>query len=263
MAGERRTIQSDAGLRRLWWAVLDLAGPYEHHLKDLRELGEAGAYAKLALEFSDAYALVRGTLPANAVAKLDRLDAALHDMSGPERAELWHPDAVTGTEWNRLRMLATNALGAIIAMGVTDSQRALVEELANIDPALNEIKRLHVEEYDELMPETLFQEVAEYFLAEVGSGRANSPVILTLLKVLDARLYTGDEHVQELIIKGFIERILGEAPEEAIERMLPPHLREAQERQRKPWADSGARRQVKGRWKRFFRALRQRLFHRR
>ena len=73
---------------------------------------------ELALEFDDGFRLVPtfvelGWLDAAALPALEQLDAELDAMSGERNAELWHVDALTREEWDRVRSLAREALSLL------------------------------------------------------------------------------------------------------------------------------------------------------
>lgn len=216
-------------------AVEDLASSASLQIEHLRGIGEVPNCDDLALDFDKAYAAVRGTLKMDVEAQLERLEAALADMRGKENAELWHTDALHGPEWSHVRGLAGEALHALDQSdtSLADSQRVLVKELAAINPALDKIKRLHLDEYPDLLPHVLLGDFARFFMGEVRSGCANLAVIMTLLKIIDDKLQSGDESVQVLIDEFFVENLLDEDPQEVIERMLPPHLRNALEWKRR------------------------------
>jgi hypothetical protein len=53
----------------------------------------------------------RLNVPQSAVEKLVRLDGLLDEMSGPQHAELWTPDAPkTSENWSEVRRLAIDVL---------------------------------------------------------------------------------------------------------------------------------------------------------
>jgi hypothetical protein len=206
-------------------AVEDLALSASLQIEHLRSIGEIPRCDDLALDFETAYAAVRGTLKMGVAAKLENLDAALADMRSRGDASLWRTDALDGTDWNHVRGLAREALHALDQSdtSVDDLQRALVRELAGINPALNEITRRHLEDYDDLLPQVLLGDIAKYYLDEVRSGRAHSPAIMALLKVLENGRLARTESNRELIVGFFVEYLPGEDQEDAIEEMLPLH----------------------------------------
>jgi hypothetical protein len=71
---------------------------------------------ELALEFDDIYRplvhhLGELNVPQSAVEKLARLNELLDEMSGPQNAELWGPDALkTSERWAEVRRLAADIL---------------------------------------------------------------------------------------------------------------------------------------------------------
>jgi hypothetical protein len=101
-------------LARLTTAVGHLAAEPAAQVAYLASIGTAGLADELALEFEDAYNVLRPGLPQlnvpeSAVEKLSRLEALLDEMSAGHQAELWTPGALqTSGYWSEVRRLATD-----------------------------------------------------------------------------------------------------------------------------------------------------------
>ncbi len=77
----------------------------------LRTLGTAPSADELALEFSDAFAVVKEQLGESARAVSSRLDRHLEEMSGRDYGDIWTVDALHAAPvWGQVRRLAREAL---------------------------------------------------------------------------------------------------------------------------------------------------------
>ncbi|MEV4920791.1 hypothetical protein AB0K47_28780 [Streptomyces tirandamycinicus] len=106
----------DASLRQLRASLERLSWPAERQLSHLKSL-EVGA-DELALEFDDAFRLVRGQvaeekLPKLAVEATQPIDDILVRMTNAG-AEIWRSDALANSpEWAELRAQSSQALEAL------------------------------------------------------------------------------------------------------------------------------------------------------
>ncbi|NBH03777.1 hypothetical protein [Amycolatopsis sp. SID8362] len=96
-------------------ALTRLTWPAERQQAWLREIGIPHAADELAMEFDDFYAdLGRSIGHGEAAPVLAELDGLLDRMSGEVNAHLWDAEAlVTEPDWQRVRELATAALGVL------------------------------------------------------------------------------------------------------------------------------------------------------
>lgn len=85
---------------------------------------EKGGYGdcsdELALEFDDAYQVVKGyfgqqCFPAEVEIILGTIDVQLKSISGPDKAKFWITSALQRSEWNSIRDLASRALKSLRA----------------------------------------------------------------------------------------------------------------------------------------------------
>lgn len=115
----------NAQLRWLRNVTQMLASPPSDQAKHLEDLGTAPSTDELALEFSDACALVpelhrHSLVSTEAQEALKRVDDVLGSMSeGP--SEVWTIDALTSAQWREVRVRANEALALLQATDAVGS----------------------------------------------------------------------------------------------------------------------------------------------
>lgn len=95
-------------------SVERLSAPAHEQQAYLERLGTAPSADELGLEFDDAYAAIRPTLPERLADVAARLDRYLASLSDDENTELWTVAALASApEWQRVRELAKELLSAM------------------------------------------------------------------------------------------------------------------------------------------------------
>lgn len=95
--------------------VQRLAAPADEQEAYVRQLGTAPSTDELALEFSDALLVARGSLSEAVASAALRLDAYLAKISGSANTELWTILALyKAPEWMSVRQLAGEVLQRIM-----------------------------------------------------------------------------------------------------------------------------------------------------
>jgi hypothetical protein len=95
---------------------------------------------------------------------------------------------------------------------------AFVSRLISVAPELLEIYKLHLNDYDTVLPHVFMGDIARQILL-MAKDKCKKASLSKLLTALEEGLKSGDEEICELISVSFVENLCGEAL--VIERLLP------------------------------------------
>jgi hypothetical protein len=108
------------------------------------------------------------------------------------------------------------------------TQTSFLNDLAGRVPAVKELEREHVEEFDEILPTVLMGAITRlYCEACRREWPGDAEVAAVISEHLEKGLESADEPIRDLIILGFVENLMGETNVPSIRGRLGPHVSQA------------------------------------
>jgi hypothetical protein len=108
------------------------------------------------------------------------------------------------------------------------SQIKFLRDLSERVPAVKELEREHLDDFDEMLPTVVMGAITRLYCKACRRGwPEDAEVAVAISESMENGLASADESIRDLVMLGFVENLMGETTVPSIRGRLGPHVAQA------------------------------------